>query len=155
MATSRFSSSFGIGGNEVRTEGQEGILEIQQNKTLIAQKLTAKTPTKPEIVTGLKNMDEVFEHYDPKVSVAFEDQNGQAIKEELAFKNVGDFGINGIINQSAFLDDLRTKSEQYKKMIKQLKTNKILKLAIQDADAKKGLIESLESLINELNQSDK
>jgi predicted component of type VI protein secretion system len=151
----RFSSSYGIGGNEVRVEGSEAILEIPQNKTLIAQKLTTKTPTRPEIVTGLKNMDEVFEHFDPKINVAFEDENGQTTKEELAFKNVADFSITGMTEQSPFLGDLKTKSEQYKKMIKQLKTNKILKLALQDPNAKNSMLEAIETLIKEIEQSEK
>jgi hypothetical protein len=153
MATSRFSSSYGIGGNEVRQEGQEAILEIQQNKTLIAQKLTTKTPVRPEIVTDLKSIDEVFEHFDPRANVAFEDDKGQTVKEELVFKNVGDFGIKGMMEQSPFLGDLKTKSEQYKKLIKQLKTNKILKLALQDPEAKQSIIDSIETLISELDQS--
>ena len=151
----RFTGNFGIGGNEVRVEGQESILEIPQNKTLIAQKLTTNTPVKPEIVTGLKTIDDVFEHFDPKVNVAFEDDKGQVIREQLAFKNVGDFSINGLVQQSSYLGDLRTKNEQYKKMIKQLKTNKVLKLALQDPEAKKSIIETLETLIKEIDQTDK
>ena len=151
----RFSSSYGIGGNEVRIEGQEAILEIPQNKTLIAQKLTTKTPTRPEIVTGLKTIDEVFEHFNPQIDVAFEDDKGQTVKENLVFKNVGDFGINGLVEQSPFLGDLKTKAEQYKKMIKQLKTNKILKLALQNPEAKLSMLEAIESLIKEIDQSEK
>lgn len=154
MATNRFSSSFGIGGNEVRQEGQEAILEIQQNKTLIAQKLTTKTPSKPEIITGLKSIDDVFEHFDPKINVVFEDNKGQSVKEELSFKNVGDFSIKGMMEQSPFLNDLKTKNEQYAKLIKQLKTNKILKLALQDSEAKQSIIDSIETLIKEINQSE-
>ena len=112
----RFTGNYGIGGNEVRVEGQESILEIPQNKTLIAQKLTTNTPVKPESVTGLKTIDEVFAHYDPKINVAFEDDKGQVIREQLAFKNVGDFSINGLVQQSPYLGDLRTKNEQYKKI---------------------------------------
>ena len=149
----RFTGNYGIGGNEIRVEGQESITEIPQNKTLIAQKLTTNTPTRPEIVTGLKNMDEVFAHFDPKINVAFEDNKGQTVKEELGFKNIGDFSINGMVNQSPFLGDLKTKNEQYKKMIKQLKTNKILKLALQDAGAKDAMVAALETLIKEIDQS--
>ena len=150
-----FSNSYGIGGNEVRQEGQESILEIPQNKTLIAQKLTPNTPVRPEIVTGLKNMDEVFEHFDPRINVAFEDDQGRHVREELAFKNIGDFSINGLITQSPFLLDLKTKNEQYQKMIKQLKTNKVLKLALQDPEAKKSIIETIEALIQEIEQTNK
>ena len=150
-----FSNSYGIGGNEVRVEGQEAILEIPQNKTLIAQKLTPNTPVRPEIVTGLQNMDDVFEHFQPKVKVAFEDHQGSITREELEFKNVGDFSLNGLTSQSPFLQDLKTKTEQYQKMIKQLKTNKVLKLALQDAEAKQSIIASLEGLIQEPEQTDK
>jgi hypothetical protein len=150
-----FSAGFGIGGNEVRVEGSEGILEIPQNKTLIAQKLTPKTPVKPEVVEGLKTMDEVFEHFDPKINVDFEDAKGQTIKEELNFKNVGDFTAKGLTDQSAFLGDLKTKSEQYEKMIKQLKTNKILKLALQDPQAKQSIVDAIDTLLQELDKSDK
>ncbi len=123
--------------------------------TLIAQKLTTKTPTKPEVVTGLKNMDEVFEHFDPKVDVTFEDDKGQNVREQLVFKNVADFSLKGMTDQSPFLSDLQIKNEQYKKIIKQLKTNKILKLALQDPEAKNSIIESIESLIKEIEQSNK
>ena len=148
-----FSNSYGIGGNEVRQEGQEAILEIPQNKTLIAQKLTPDTPVRPEIVTGLQNMDDVFEHFAPKVKVNFEDDEGRISREELAFKNVGDFSINGLTTQSPFLQDLKTKTVHYQKMIKQLKTNKVLKLALQDPEAKKAIIASLQGLIQELDQT--
>ena len=150
-----FNNSYGIGGNEVRVEGPEAILEIPQNKTLIAQKLTPNTPVRPEIVTGLQNMDDVFEHFDPRVKVAFEDDEGHIAREELAFKNVGDFSLTGLITQSPFLQDLKTKNEQYQKIIKQLKTNKVLKLALQDPEAKKALIASIENLITEIEKTDK
>ena len=74
---------------------------------------------------------------------------------ELGFKNIGDFSINGLIAQSPFLTDLKTKNEQYQKMIKQLKTNKVLKLALQDPDARQSIIDTIEALIKEIEQSDK
>ncbi len=151
----RFSSSYGIGGNEVRVEGSEGITEIPQNRTLIAQKLTSKTPTRPEVVEGLKTVEDVFEHFKPNVDVSYEDASGQSIKENLKFKTVGDFGVKGLVNQSPFLGDLQTKSDQYQKIIKQLKTNKILKLALQDPEAKQSMIEAIDSLIQELDSSEK
>ncbi|WP_306353356.1 type VI secretion system contractile sheath small subunit [Flavobacterium sp. '19STA2R22 D10 B1'] len=150
-----FSNSYGIGGNEVKQEGQESILEIPQNKTLIAQKLTPNTPVRPEIVTGLKNMDEVFEHFDPKLNVNFEDNQGKTVREEVKFQSISDFSIKGLVNQSPFLLDLQTKNEQYEKMIKQLKTNKVLKLALQDPSAKQSIIDALEDLIKEIEETDK
>jgi hypothetical protein len=145
-------SNFGIGGNEVPLDANEAILEIAQNRTLIAQKLTGETPIRPEIVEGLSTIEQVFEHFKPEVKVNFEDTEGVVQFEELKFKNLGDFGIKGITAQSKFLTDLQVEKDQYQKIIKQLKTNKILKAALEDPEAKIALMESIEGLINELNQ---
>ncbi len=145
-------SNFGIGGNEVKQEAYEAILDIPENKTLIAQKLTGHAPLKPELVEGLQTVEQVFDHFNPKVMMSFEDAEGGVKTEDLKFRNLGDFGMKGITAQSEFLGDLEMERDQYRKIIKQLKTNKILRTALEDADAKKALIETIESLISELNQ---
>ena len=141
----------GIGGNEVPLDANEAILEIAQNRTIVAQKLTGQAPVKPEIVEGLDTVEQVFEHFKPEVKVNFEDSDGAIKHEELKFKNLGDFGVRGITAQSKFLSNLQMEKEQYQKIIKQLKTNKILKAALDDPEAKNALMETIEGLINELN----
>ena len=69
------------------------------------------------------------------------------------FKTLGDFGVKGITEQSTFLGDLTLKKEQYQKIIKQLKTNKLLKQALSDGDSKQGLINALHALIKELEEA--
>lgn len=68
-------------------------------------------------------------------------------------KNLGDFGTKGITAQSNFLTGLETEKDQYQKIVKQLKTNKILKAALEDPDAKKALQDTLQSLIKELEEN--
>lgn len=145
------ASNYGIGGNEVKLDANEAILEIPQNRTLIAQKLTGDTPIRPELVQGLNTIEQVFEHFKPTAKVNFEDADGATKPEELKFSNLGDFGIKGITNQSKFLSNLQTEKDQYQKIIKQLKTNKILKSALDDPDAKSALMETIQDLISELN----
>ena len=70
--------------------------------------------------------------------------------ENLQFRNLGDFGTKGITAQSSFLAGLETEKDQYQKIIKQLKTNKILKAALEDPEAKKALFDTLQNLIKEL-----
>ncbi len=144
--------TYSIGGSEVKLDVNEAIQEIPQNKTLLVEKLSADTPVKPEIITGLKTVEDVFDHFKPKVEVEFENSEGGMIKEEIGFKNLGDFGLKGITNKSAFLKELTHESEQYRKMIKQLKSNKILKSALGDSEAKTALISAIKGLIEELNQ---
>ena len=124
------SNTYGLGGTEVKTDAAEAIQEIGQNKTLLVQKLTQDQPIKPKVVSGLTNVESVFEHYKPEVEVEFEDADGVETKETLRFNNLGDFGKKGITNQSKFINDLDTEKDQYLKIVKQLKSNKILKLSL-------------------------
>ncbi len=149
------NSNFGIGGNEVKGDANEAITEIPKNRTLIACKLTPDTPVKPEVVEGLKTVEDVFEHFSPQIKIEFEDKDGGAVNENLKFRNLGDFGKKGLINNSAFLKDLEIESDQYKKIMKQLKTNKILKKALQDPEAKQSILETIDSLIDELKNTQK
>lgn len=144
------SNTYGIGGNEVPSDANEAIQEIPQNRTLFVEKLTQDQPIKPEIVQGLKTIDDVFEHFKPEVEVDFEDADGVERKEALNFGNLGDFGAKGITRQSNFLKDLNTEKDQYLKIIKQLKTNKILKTALDNPEAKQALLESIRALLTEI-----
>ncbi|TPN81233.1 hypothetical protein [Aquimarina algicola] len=145
-------NSYGLGGTEVKTDASEAIIEIGQNKTLLIQKLTKDQPLKPQVTTGLTSIDHVFDHYKPEVDVEFEDADGVESKETLKFSHLGNFGKKGIIEQSKYLGDLDTEKDQYLKVVKQLKSNKILKSALADPEAKEALIKSIQSLIAELQQ---
>jgi hypothetical protein len=146
-------SNYGIGGNEVKLDANEAISEIPQNRTLVAQKLTIDAPVKPELVEGVTSVEKVFEHFKPEVKVNFEDAQGVIRPESLKFKNLGDFGVKGITSQSNFLSDLETEKDQYHKIIRQLKSNKILKAALEDSESKAALVESLQALIKELEEN--
>lgn len=149
------SNNYGIGGNEVPSDANEAIQEIPQNRTLFVEKLTQDQPVKPEIVKGLKTIDDVFEHFKPEVGVDFEDVDGVERKEALNFNNLGDFGAKGITKQSNFLKNLNTEKDQYLKIIKQLKTNKILKTALESPEAKEALLESIRALLTEIEEDKK
>ncbi len=144
------SDNYGIGGNEVKTDASEAFADIPQNRTLMAEKLTKDAPVKPEIVHGLQTVEQVFAHYKPNISVDFEDADGVVKKESLSFSNLGDFGVKGITEQSEFLKDSASQKEEYLKIIKQLKSNKILKSALADPEAKKALLDTIHGMIAEL-----
>jgi hypothetical protein len=141
-----------IGGQLVPQQSFEAITQISSNRTLLVQQLTNKTG-KPEPITGLKTIDEVFQHFKPAVSVTFQSAEGKTINEELKFNNLGDFGEGGLIDQSAFLNDLQTERDTYHKIDKQLRTNKILKAALQDPKSRQAIQQTLESMIQEIDQA--
>jgi hypothetical protein len=141
-----------IGGQLVPQESFEAISNISSNKTLLVQKLTNK-PTKLEPVKGLKTIDDVFEHFKPNVEVEFEDENGALKKEELKFNSLLDFRRDGIINQSDLLKKLQIQQDACNAIIKRLKTNKILKTALQNPEAKKSFIQALQATINEIDNA--
>jgi len=144
------NDNYGIGGTEVKLDANEAIVEISHNRTLFAEKLTQQTPVKPEIVQGLTAVEDVFEHYKPTVNMLYHDADGRTIPENLEFHNLGDFGVKGITAQSKFLNDLSTEKEQYLRIMKHLKTNKILKAALADPSAREALLGSIRQLLADL-----
>jgi hypothetical protein len=143
-------NNYGIGGNEVKTDASEAFGDIPQNRTLMAEKLTKDAPVKPEVVHGLQTVEQVFAHFKPELSVDFEDAEGVSRKEMLHFSNLGDFGVKGVTAQSEFLKDNAAQKEEYLKIIKQLKSNKILKSALSDPEAKQALLDAIQGMIAEL-----
>lgn len=142
--------NYGIGGQEVPRDASEGVGEISQNRTLMVEKLTAEAPVRPEVIEGLKTVEEVFQHFKPDAEVEFSKEDGSTVSEKLRFQNLGDFGTKGITAQSGFLQDLNMQKDQSLKMVKQLKTNKLLKAVIEDKDAKQAYINALNALIQEI-----
>ncbi|MBK7850416.1 MAG: type VI secretion system contractile sheath small subunit [Bacteroidetes bacterium] len=142
--------NYGIGGNEIRPDASEAIADIPKNRTLVVEKLTDEAPVKPEMVYDLKNVDEVFAHFKPKVEVELEKEDGSSTNEALSFSNLGDFGTKGITNQNQFLQDLNQKQDQYMKIIKQLKSNKSLKTILENPDTKGAFVGALLALIQEI-----
>ncbi len=131
----------------------EAILEFPQNRTLMVEQLTHDEPSRPEIVKGLKTVEDVFEQFKPNVDVEFQDLEGVPKKENLNFTNVGDFGVKGITAQSSFLQSLQVQQDEYQKIIKQLKSNKQLRTVIEDMETKQALINAIHALLKELESS--
>ena len=145
-------ATYGIGGTEVKQDASEAFSDIDQNRTIMVEKLTKDAPIKPQFVEGLTNIEAVFENFAPETDVEFVDSEGASKKESLSFSNLGDFGVKGITAQSDFLKDLTAQKEQNHKMIKQLKTNKILRQAIDNEESRIELINAMNALIKDLDQ---
>jgi predicted component of type VI protein secretion system len=142
--------NYEIGGNEKKVDTSEAFGDIAPNKTLFIQKLTDNEPLKPEKVEGLKNVEEVFKHYKPKIRVAMEKQDGSNVSETLHFETLGDFSPKKLIVQSDYLRKLNLQREMYSNIIKQLKTNKTLKSTLDNAETKEAFIDVLKSIVKEL-----
>ncbi|GGF26668.1 type VI secretion system contractile sheath small subunit [Hymenobacter cavernae] len=143
--------NYGIGGQERKLDNaQEAITDIPLNRTLLVQKLTADPPLRAQIVEGLRTPEAVFAHFKPEVEVEFEKEDGSVIPETLQFQSLGDFGKKGIINQSEFLQDLNTQADDLQKLLRQLKSNKILKTALENPETKAAFLATIQAMISEL-----
>ncbi|PJJ59357.1 hypothetical protein [Hymenobacter chitinivorans] len=143
--------NYGIGGQERKLDNaQESISDIPLNRTLLVQKLTADPPLRAKIVEGLRTPEAVFAHFKPEVAVEFEKEDGSVIPEKLQFETLGDFGKQGIINQSNFLQSLDTEADNLQKLLRQLKSNKILKSALENPETKAAFLAAIEAMISEL-----
>lgn len=141
---------YGVGGNEVKVDANEAMQRIQENKSLIVSKLTNDEPFVPEIVKGLKNVEDVFKHFQPSVSVDHETEDGSVVTEELRFQSIADFTPKNLTQNSDYLKKLSIEQEQYNKILRQLKNNKILRNILQNEGMKTALIEVLKETASEL-----
>ncbi|MEO9003642.1 MAG: hypothetical protein ABI288_02845 [Ginsengibacter sp.] len=128
----------------------EGFVEISPNKTLYVQKLTYDDPIKPEIVEDLQKIEDVFAHFKPEVDVELNKEDGSTVKENFKFGGLGDFDVKNLTNQSPFLKNLNLENDAFLKIIKQLKSNKSLKTVIENPETRDAFVNSLKSLITEL-----
>jgi predicted component of type VI protein secretion system len=143
--------NYGIGGQERKLDNAaEAISSIPLNRTLLVQKLTTNTPLRPQVVAGLKTPEAVFAHFKPEVAVQFEDAQGTTVSEQLHFASLGDFGKKGIINQSNFLQSLAAEADDLQKLLRQLKSNKILKSALENSETKAAFLTAIQAMMDEL-----
>lgn len=145
--------NYGVGGNEVKVDANEAIQEIQENKTLLVAQLTKDEPVNPEIITGLKSVEEVFKFFRPGISVDHETPDGQVIKEDLRFATLADFTPKNITQQSPYLKNMHLQQEQFNKIVRQLKTNKVLKTMLEDEQSRAAFIDALKAVAQELNDN--
>lgn len=145
--------NFEIGGNELKPSAGEAISNIPQNRTMFVGLLTADEPITPEAVTDLKTVEEVYAKFQPNVDVEFENADGQIVKENFRFTNTADFQVKKMTENSQFLGNLSVQKEFYEKLVKQLRTNKVLQRALENPESRQAMVDALIQLKNELKQS--
>jgi hypothetical protein len=143
-----------IGGEIVKQKGVEAIKDLQENRTMVIQKLTQAPPSKPEIVEGLKTIDDVFDHYKPTADVKFKDKDGASVSEELSFKNLGDFTLKGLTENSSFLRNLNLESKTSQQILAELKGNNRLKKLLADESGKAALMKAILAVMKELEENE-
>jgi hypothetical protein len=145
--------NFGVGGQEVKQEASEGIANIPLNRTFLIQKLTDVEPMSPQTVHGLKNISDVFNHFKPNVEVELSREDGSTLNESFHYSTLADFRPDRIIERSPFLKDLNVQREQYDKIQKQAKTNKILAKVLENPEARAAFLDVLNALSQELEEA--
>ena len=143
----------GIGGNAVEQEANEGIADIPGNRTLMVNQMTAEEPGVPEIVDNLYTIEDVFKYFDPNIDVNFLDKEGQDVTENFQFSNVGDFSVKSMTQRSPFLNNLSIRKEFYEKVVKQLRSNKVLQRVIANNDTKAAMLIILKELKKQVEES--
>ncbi|MEO8147237.1 MAG: type VI secretion system contractile sheath protein TssC [Bacteroidia bacterium] len=142
--------NYGIGGQEMHKDASETLADLPQNRTLIIIGLTSEQPLKPEIVHGLKTTEEVFNYYHPQLNVEFLNEDGSTFTEVISFHSLSDFGLKGLFNQSNFLINLKNQVNEHAIVIKQLKTNRLLRACIENSLNKESLFSALLALVQEI-----
>ncbi|AJW62540.1 hypothetical protein BAZ12_10660 [Elizabethkingia miricola] len=142
--------NYGVGGNEIKVDANEAIQEIQENRSLLVSQLTSDESMVPEVVRGLKTIEDIFRHFQPSVSVQHEKEDGSFVDEEFRFQTLGDFTPKSLTQNSQYLQQLSIEQEQYNKILRQLKNNKILRNMLENEQTKAAFVEVLKEVAKEL-----
>lgn len=129
---------------------------INQNKTLYINKFTDEPPTSVDDMNaqeGLESVEDVFNHFQPEKMVGITDDAGFPTSANFKFRRLGDFTQQGLVDQSPVLQEQFVKMNNLQRIEMQLNSNKILKLALQDADAKRLILEMIQQMIDEIDQA--
>lgn len=124
----------------------ETFADIPKNRTLFLENFTVDLMAKPKVVHGLQTLQQLFDHFQPSVSIGLEPADGAVKTEVLRFNSIDSFGIETIVNRSPVLKDLVERKAGYLHVLKELKTNKELREVLADAALRKKLGEVLEAM---------
>lgn len=138
-----------IGANINEKDAGQSVKIVPDNKTLIALPFNDEHDVEVDPVR-LKNMKEIFEHYEPHREVEFKDLEGSGAEIDLKFNSLKDFTKDGIIAQSPLLQQLEQQEEVYAKFTDILQNNEKLRNVLANEEGKKELLELVDLLISEL-----
>jgi hypothetical protein len=153
-------------------ESSAGIEGLSQNKTLYVDQFTSEVTFNNRGLAmqeveengqkrGVypKTLKEVFAYFKPNVEVELMGDAGETKKEVINFKEMKDFEINNgkgnLVNNSPFMSDLRSKKENCENVQKQIEKNARLREILKDPESRGELKTLLETLLAELNESNK
>lgn len=142
-----------IGANIYEKDAPQGVKLVPDNKTLIV--LPFNDEHDEEINPArLKSMKEIFGHYKPSREMVFESVDNESEEVNLRFNSLKDFTKDGIVAQSKTLQELEEQEVIYSKFSDVLQNNEILKNVLANAESKKEFLELLETLIEELTETE-
>ncbi len=142
-----------IGANVHEAEAPTGVKLVPDNKTLIAMPFNDEHDEEID-PKRLKSLKEIFAHYKPSREVVLKKEDGESEEKIFQFKNMKDFTKDGIIEQSEVLQELQEKEAIYSRFYDVLQNNDSLRQILGNPENKKEFQELLETLIEELKESE-
>ncbi|MCE7059237.1 hypothetical protein [Dyadobacter sp. CY343] len=141
-------------GGVIIDEGTNAAIKLlHDNRTAIINKFTIDSESQKP-VEGIQKLQDAFDHFQPKLQVTHTTELGEEVGETLHFSNVSAFTVKGMIEQSTFLQDLKSKEDDYQTIVKRLATNKVFQKLLADPVGKAAFIEALEAIVAELDNAD-
>ena len=139
-------------------ESNAKVSPIDNNKTLLIDQFTTDAePGSPEFVEDIRNINDAFAHFQPKVEVDFVDEEGGSVNETLHFNEIRDFEAQGgkgnLVSNSEFLSGVKAKIDTTAKVRKSIEQNRKLRDILKEGESREELKEMLKALLDELENS--
>ncbi len=141
---------YGVGATSMPVETNVALGPLPENKTMVVQKLTQEAPDEAVLVKGIENMEQVFQQFQPKVELDFDNEDGSTSPQELRFESIVDFKPEKMMEKNEFLKDLNAQKDEYGNIHSKLKANTSLQKVLANDEQKQAFIAVLNSFITEL-----
>jgi len=140
------TNMYSIGGQAIEGDAFEAIKDIPSNRTLMAIQLTSVPAYRAEVVTDLTRLSDVFDHYKPSIQARLLDADNNIKDEHLVFRYLQDFSAKGLISLSPFLKNQQWRLDQFKRILKQLQSNKLFIQLFINVDARQWMLSAVTAL---------
>jgi len=143
---------FRIGADLIGKTIAQQVTSVPDNKTLMALPLNAEPESSFE-PHQLKTIDEIFEKFDPNITVEIATSEGEDEDVTLHFAKLQDFSKDAITERTPQLQKMKEEQTVYSKFADVLRNNNDLRAILADTEQKEALISVLGNLIEELEAS--
>lgn len=139
-------------------EVEQSFTKINTNRTLLVTSLNLEGPYEPQVIPDdhTQSFSKLIDYIKPEIKVELEtgDADNPANNVSISFNSLKSFRVDDLEKRIPLLQNLRDQEKRFLKMKAELERSKRLREILKDPKQKEAFLDILESIREELANSD-